>query len=171
MTDNITEIYTNWFREYPWQVHITTGIPPTIQQNEAHEALIRDVLRPLTRHLHTRIASISVVKTRTKTEQAHIHTLAFGDKVNLFAYLLEIDDYLAKNKTELNSHKDAIMVKCYVTDLQSRYLAKNYTDTADLFFYDRKLLEKTRCDYRQTTVQTCPGSHNLQQTHTLPLPK
>lgn len=141
--ENITEIYTNWFKEYPWQVHITTRIPPTIPQDEAHALLIRDVLRPLTRHLHTRIAAISVVKPKTKTEQAHIHTLAFGEKVNLFANLIEIDDYLAKNKSELNSHKDAIMVKCYVTDLQSRYLAKNYNDTADLFFYDRKLLKRS----------------------------
>lgn len=144
MTDNTTENYANWFKEFPWQVHITTRIPPPIPQHEAHAALIRDVLRPLAKHLRTQIASISIITPGTATEKKHIHTLALANNIDLSIYLPEIDDYLQNNRSAINTHKNSIVVTRYTPVAHPGYVAGHYTDTADIIAYNKKLLERNK---------------------------
>lgn len=150
--ENVAKLLT----QYPWQVHITTRIPPAIHRNEAHKLLIRDVLRPLQKQLKTQIASISIVADNS-TEGLHIHTLALANNVDLYLLLPEIQTILdkkladykerkKKNKDiqpEIINHKFAVAITEYAKEHQPQYIAEHYTGTAELEQYNLRLLERS----------------------------
>lgn len=155
------ECYTRMFRQYKWELAITTRIPPDVSADDAHEFFIAQILAPLSGHLSQKLAALSVVVPPTRTAEGkqsafiHIHTLALSFEGNLADSNTEIQGFILDNQgaCALLRNPDACIVKA-ITDRTywlnaTAYAAKNFASVpgATLNPYKKRLLAIGKVNY------------------------
>lgn len=136
--------YNNWFSAFPWQWFITTRIPPGISLAHAHVHFIQEVIRPLCRTLHCRIATISVISPGHGLHRPHIHSMALANASLPAddATLQRLMEQLTVTSNRLVNHAGAIDLRSHDASRHNTYAADHITGQADIIYYDRKLLSK-----------------------------
>lgn len=146
------DCYTRMFRQYPWELTITSRIPAHISTEEAHELFINQILAPLSATLKQKISSLSIVVPKTKSAPAHIHALVLTFEGNLPRRDHEIQAFILDNigSCSMLPDTDACIIKPITTldyfKNATAYAAKNFASVtgATLNPYKKRLLLKMR---------------------------
>lgn len=146
------EGYSRMFRQYQWELAITTRIPVDVDIDNASEQLVSQILAPLAAHLKQKIATMSVVVPATSDSPAHIHTLALSFDGTLPGRNERIQEFVLNNIGTCPMLPDTaacivnpINDKTYWNNI-TRYAAVNFASVAgaSLNCYKKRLLAKRR---------------------------
>jgi hypothetical protein len=145
--------FTEWFSYWPWEALITVRTPAIRNRNHAHEAIKKDVIRPLALHLKTQLATLAVVNF---VDSPHVHCLTLSKDGALSGMLASQHDTslalqaLRSRAGTILTHKAALDLEAFYSIGGCSYTAGNltyYPDHSELFYYNRGLLEKSRLEF------------------------
>jgi len=143
MKEILIHSWTNWMNSYDFEALVTVRLPPNLPIQSAHELYINDVIRPMGKHLKTRIGCVTAIVPTSDLHRAHIHSLVLSHHSNIASSTNELQTYLRSLTTTLNNHEKAIDITLIKdSDVVAEYFANHMSDEVEFRHYCPYLVAK-----------------------------